>query len=87
MIKIYLIHREKNHEIIPRLVNFLLRLVMDSSANVVKRSLRASGKILRATLKWVATAPVIIPEMENTWAQISKLKVEIINMIDSDNDG
>lgn len=65
----------------------LLRLVTDSAPVVVKRSLRTSGRVLRAILKWAASAPVVTPDMESAWAQLSSLKIHIINMIDSDNDG
>ncbi|XP_033207446.1 symplekin [Belonocnema kinseyi] len=78
---------EKQPEVIPRLVSTLSRLVADDAPAVAKRALRTSGRILRATLKWVASAPLVTPEMETAWTQLSKLKVQIINMIDSDNDG
>lgn len=54
---------------------------------MAKRALRASGRILRAALKWIASATVVTSEMELAWTQLSALKVQIINMIDSDNDG
>jgi symplekin len=73
--------------VIPRIILVLIRLITDPTPVVAKRALRASGRILRATLKWAAIAPVVTPDMENAWAQISSLKIQIINMIDSDNDG
>ncbi|XP_043462506.1 symplekin [Leptopilina heterotoma] len=78
---------EKQPEVIPRLVQTLSRLVGDDAPAVAKRALRTSGRILRATLKWVASAPIVTSDMETAWTQLSKLKVQIINMIDSDNDG
>ncbi|KAG7207725.1 hypothetical protein KM043_009341 [Ampulex compressa] len=77
----------KQPEVIPRIVQILLRLVSDEASAVAKRALRASGRILRAALKWIASATLVIPEMEIAWTQLSALKVQIINMIDSDNDG
>ncbi|XP_047365188.1 symplekin isoform X2 [Vespa velutina] len=77
----------KQPETIPRIVPVLLRLVSDKAPLVAKRALRASGRILRAALKWISYAAVITPEMEMAWTQLSSLKVQIINMIDSDNDG
>lgn len=65
----------------------LSRLVSDDAPAVAKRALRTSGRILRAVLKWVSSAVNITSEMETAWGQISALKVLIINMIDSDNDG
>ncbi|KAJ8684463.1 hypothetical protein QAD02_020255 [Eretmocerus hayati] len=78
---------DKMPDVIPRIILVLLRLVTDTAPVVVKRALRASGKVLKATLKWAASALVVTPDMENAWTQISSLKVQIINMIDSDNDG
>ncbi|XP_014208073.1 symplekin [Copidosoma floridanum] len=72
---------------IPRLLLILIRLVTDPAPVVAKRALRTSGKIFRATLKWAASAPVVSQDMETAWAQISNLKIQIIGMIDSDNDG
>lgn len=83
----YFIFRVKQPEIIPRVVQILLRLVSDESSAVAKRSLRASGRILRAALKWISVATTITAEMEVAWGQLSALKIQIINMIDSDNDG
>lgn len=77
----------KQPEVIPRLVQVLLRLVSDESSAVAKRALRASGRILRAALKWISIATTVTPEMEVAWNQLSALKIQIINMIDSDNDG
>ncbi|KAM0726589.1 Symplekin [Formica fusca] len=77
----------KQPEVIPRIVQILLTLASDETSAVAKRALRASGRILRAALKWIASATVVTPEMELAWTQLSALKVQIINMIDSDNDG
>lgn len=77
----------KQSEVIPRIVQILLTLASDETSAVAKRALRASGRILRAALKWIASATVVTPEMELAWTQLSALKVQIINMIDSDNDG
>ncbi|XP_020289521.1 symplekin isoform X2 [Pseudomyrmex gracilis] len=77
----------KYPEVIPSIVQVLLRLASDDASAVAKRALRASGRILRAALKWIASAAVVTSEMELAWTNLSALKVQIINMIDSDNDG
>ncbi|KAG5327185.1 SYMPK protein, partial [Pseudoatta argentina] len=74
-------------EVIPRTVQILLRLASDETSVVAKRALRASGRILRAALKWIASATVVTTDMELAWTHLSALKVQIINLIDSDNDG
>ncbi|XP_014229710.1 symplekin [Trichogramma pretiosum] len=78
---------EKQPEVIPKILNVLLRLISDEAPIVSKRALRAGSKILRATLKWIASESVVTTEMENAWMLISNLKIQVINMIDSDNDG
>lgn len=83
----YYIFRIKYPEVIPRTVQILLRLSTDEASAVAKRVLRASSRILRAALKWISSAAVVTSEMELAWSQLSALKVQIINMIDSDNDG
>lgn len=65
----------------------LLRLISDDAPAVSKRALRTSGRILRSALKWIASAVNVTQEMEMSWNELSTLKVQIINMIDSDNDG
>ncbi|XP_046607830.1 symplekin [Neodiprion virginianus] len=77
----------KQPDLIPRLVQTLARLVGDDASAVIKRALRAAGRILRATLKWISSVAIITTDMELAWTQLSNLKVAIINMIDSDNDG
>lgn len=69
------------------MVQTLSRLVADDAPLVAKRALRASGRIIRSALKWIASVPLVTTEMETSWMRLSSLKVQIINMIDSDNDG
>ncbi|XP_015126326.1 symplekin [Diachasma alloeum] len=78
---------DKSPEIIPRMLLTLSRLVSDDAPVVTKRALRTCGKILRAVLKWVSSAAIVTPEMEAAWGHLSDLKIQIISMIDSDNDG
>lgn len=78
---------DKQPDMIPKMLPSLLRLLSDDSAAVVKRALRTSGRILRAALKWVASAVNVTPEIETAWGQISSLKILILEMIGSDNDG
>ncbi|KAF7997379.1 hypothetical protein HCN44_005656 [Aphidius gifuensis] len=78
---------DKQPDMIPKMLPSLLRLLSDDASAVVKRALRTSGRILRAALKWVASAVNVTPEIETAWGQISTLKVLILEMIGSDNDG
>ncbi|XP_034943340.1 symplekin [Chelonus insularis] len=78
---------DKQPEKIPSMLQSLSRLVLDNTPAVAKRALRASGRILRSALKWIVSAVVVTPEMEAAWNELSSLKVQIVNLIDSDNDG
>ncbi|KAK0080766.1 hypothetical protein PV325_013355 [Microctonus aethiopoides] len=78
---------DKQPDKIPKMLQSLLRLISDDAPAVSKRALRTSGRILRSALKWIASAVNVTQEMEMSWNELSTLKVQIINMIDSDNDG
>lgn len=62
-------------------------LLCDESIAVQKRVIQAAITIYRRTLSWLCRAPTITEEMEAAWKQMSAIKLEIANMIDSDNDG
>jgi symplekin len=62
-------------------------LLCDESIAVQKRVIQALIGIYRKTLGWLCKASLVTEEMENTWKQLSAIKLEIANMIDSDNDG
>lgn len=62
-------------------------LLCDESIAVQKRVIQALITIYRKTLSWLCKAALITEEMESAWKQLSVIKLEIANMIDSDNDG
>lgn len=62
-------------------------LLCDEAVQVQKKVITASGFIYRNMLMWLCRAPVITDEMEQAWNGLNQIKVEIVNMIDSDNDG
>lgn len=62
-------------------------LLCDESIAVQKRVIQALITIYRRTLAWMCKASYVTEEMENAWRQLSAIKLEIANMIDSDNDG
>jgi hypothetical protein len=43
--------------------------------------------VYRGALAWLAKARAISEEMEQAWAMMGSIKLQIVNMIDSDNDG
>ncbi|CAH1966093.1 unnamed protein product [Acanthoscelides obtectus] len=62
-------------------------LLCDESIPVQKRVIQAAIGIYRRTLSWLCKAPTCTEDMEQAWKQLSTIKLEIANMIDSDNDG
>lgn len=72
---------------IPHVMTQLHMLLCDESVQVQKRVIKASGFIYRNMLTWLCRATLIADDMEKAWNGLNQIKVEIVNMIDSDNDG
>ncbi|XP_074025533.1 symplekin scaffold protein [Leptinotarsa decemlineata] len=72
---------------IPKVMLHLHMLLCDESVAVQKRVIQAAITIYRRTLSWLCMASITTDEMEEAWKQLSAIKLEIANMIDSDNDG
>lgn len=72
---------------IPKIMLSLHMLLCDESVAVQKRVIQAAITIYRRTLAWLCKAPTVTDDMEAAWKQMSAIKLEIANMIDSDNDG
>ncbi|CAG9771248.1 unnamed protein product [Ceutorhynchus assimilis] len=73
--------------LIPKIMVSLHMLLCDESIPVQKRVIQAAIKIYRRTLAWICKVPTITSEMQEGWKQLHTIKLEIANMIDSDNDG
>ncbi|CAH1176158.1 unnamed protein product [Phaedon cochleariae] len=72
---------------IPKVMLTLHMLLCDESIVVQKRVIQAAITIYRRTLAWLCKATTTTDEMEEAWKQLCAIKLEIANMIDSDNDG
>ncbi|KAL1491323.1 hypothetical protein ABEB36_011936 [Hypothenemus hampei] len=72
---------------IPKIMVVLHMLLCDESIQVQKRVIQAAITVYRRTLLWICKAHTITEEMETAWTQLQNIKLEIANMIDSDNDG
>lgn len=72
---------------IPKVTLSLHMLLCDESIPVQKRVIQATITIYRRTLAWLCKASTTTQEMEDAWKQLNAVKLEIANMIDSDNDG
>lgn len=78
---------KQDEKLIPNVIVNLHMLLCDEAVQVQKRVIKASGFIYRNMLVWLCRASVITEEMEQAWNGLNQIKVEIVNMIDSDNDG
>ncbi|KAL3281104.1 hypothetical protein HHI36_004328 [Cryptolaemus montrouzieri] len=65
----------------------LFMLLCDESIAVQKRVIQAAITIYRKMLAWLCRASHITEDMNSAWKQLTQIKQEITNMIDSDNDG
>ncbi|CAH0557110.1 unnamed protein product [Brassicogethes aeneus] len=73
--------------LLPKVMLSLHLLLCDESITVQKRVIQAAITIYRKTLAWLCRATNSTDEMEAAWKQLNTIKLEIANMIDSDNDG
>lgn len=78
---------KKDPDVLPKVVANLSMLLQDSSVQVQKRVIQAASQVYRGALSWLAKARAISEEMEAAWAMMGSIKAQIVNMIDSDNDG
>ncbi|KAF5275676.1 hypothetical protein FQA39_LY06788 [Lamprigera yunnana] len=76
-----------NEMLLTKIMVHLHMLLCVESIPVQKRVIQATITIYRKMLNWLCRASVITSEMEQAWNQLNVIKVEIVNMIDSDNDG
>lgn len=62
-------------------------LLCDETAAVQKSVIQVTITLYKKMLMWICKVPNITQEIEHAWSQLTSIKLEITNMIDSDNDG
>lgn len=72
---------------IPKIIAELRLLVSDLVIAVQKRAIQASSIVYRNTLMWICQGRAEMSEMQFVWENITQLKLLVLNMIDSDNEG
>ncbi|XP_044578734.1 symplekin-like [Cotesia glomerata] len=79
----------KFQEKIPDLLPPLSRLVSDPVPRVSKRGIRASSWVLKTAYRWIVDAFKVktTEEIQEVWNHLNFLKSQIINMVESDNEG
>nr|CAD7265235.1 unnamed protein product [Timema shepardi] len=80
-------HRKKDPDLLPKVITNLLMLLDDQSVQVQKRVIQAATNVYRSALGWLSRARSVSEEMEAAWNVMARIKVNIVNLVDSDNDG
>ncbi|XP_075976917.1 symplekin scaffold protein [Anticarsia gemmatalis] len=74
-------------EHIPKVIGQLRLLVVETVVAVQKRAIQASSIVYRNTLLWICKGNGSVADMQYVWENITQLKLLVLNMIDSDNEG
>ena len=80
---------KKDPNILSRVIPNLRMMLnlLNESVDVVKRVIRAMTFLYKLCLQWLSKVKIITENMEAVWSLISEMKNDIIQMLDSDNDG
>ncbi|XP_028179055.1 symplekin [Ostrinia furnacalis] len=74
-------------EYLPKVIGQLRLLVADTVIAVQKRAIQAASIVYRNTLLWICKTDAEMSEMQYVWDNLTQLKLMVLNMIDSDNEG
>ncbi|KAJ0176277.1 hypothetical protein K1T71_008451 [Dendrolimus kikuchii] len=72
---------------LPKVMGQLQLLIIDTIIAVQKRAIQAASIVYQNTLSWICTEEADVSEMQYVWEYLSKLKLLVLNLIDSDNEG
>ncbi|CAG5043566.1 unnamed protein product [Parnassius apollo] len=78
---------KKYPEYLPKIIGQLQLLVIDTVIAVQKRAIQAASIVYRNVLIWLCKGKADHAEMQYVWDHLTKLKLLILNMIDSENEG
>ncbi len=78
---------KKDPEYFPKVIVNLNMMLMDDSANVVKKAIQTANQLYKAFIKWICKVKVN-DVVESTWDVWHQIKQHIFSLLDSaDNDG
>ncbi|CAH0400259.1 unnamed protein product [Chilo suppressalis] len=72
---------------LPKVIAHLRLFISDTVVAVQKRAIQAASIVYRNTLLWICKETADLPEMQLVWENLTQLKLMVLNMIDSDNEG
>ncbi|CAH1792448.1 unnamed protein product [Owenia fusiformis] len=74
-------------EILAKVVANLPVLLQDENVNIQKRVILAVGSLYKEALRWIVNTKKVTDTMEATWKYMEKLTKNLLEMLDSENDG
>ncbi|GIX99472.1 symplekin [Caerostris darwini] len=77
----------KNPQILPKIVGNLDIMLKDPTSSVVKKVIQTITRLYPVTIHWLCAAKNVDEIMIATWASVTKLKNEIMYLMDCDNEG
>lgn len=77
----------QHQDLLPKIIGQLQLLVVDTVIAVQKRAIQASSIVYQNTLSWICKGEAEQSEIQFVWEHLNKLKLLVLNMIDSDNEG
>lgn len=78
---------KRDTELLLKLIANLNMLLRDENVNVVKKAILAMTQLYKVALQWMVKSRVINDIQEACWEMVSAMASEIIQLLDSDNDG
>uniref|UniRef100_A0A8C5SVX3 Symplekin n=1 Tax=Laticauda laticaudata TaxID=8630 RepID=A0A8C5SVX3_LATLA len=78
---------KRDTELLLKLIANLNMLLRDENVNVVKKAILAMTQLYKVALQWMVKSRVINEMQEACWEMVSAMANEIIQLLDSDNDG
>nr|XP_020642792.1 symplekin [Pogona vitticeps] len=78
---------KRDTELLLKLIANLNMLLRDENVNVVKKAILAMTQLYKVALQWMVKSRVINDMQEACWEMVSAMASEIIQLLDSDNDG
>ncbi|XP_029140886.1 symplekin [Protobothrops mucrosquamatus] len=78
---------KRDTELLLKLIANLNMLLRDENVNVVKKAILAMTQLYKVALQWMVKSRVINEMQEACWEMVSAMTNEIIQLLDSDNDG
>uniref|UniRef100_UPI00358F3C6F symplekin n=1 Tax=Myxine glutinosa TaxID=7769 RepID=UPI00358F3C6F len=76
-----------DNELLPKLMANLNLLLNDDNVNVRKKAILSFTQLYRVTIQWLAKMRKLTEEQESGWEILCRVKEDITNLLDSENDG